>query len=206
MLIQILSVKTDFALKCQVVCNFSWSPSTTEELAPKQVAQLVPRPEKTGAITHIIIFTLLKVDILELIELNTLAQIGGTAFSDACLILARGPWISTPEIHKMIHHLTPACSTSHPIYTRFSFVHDDVIKWNHFPHHWPFVRGIHRSPVISPHKGQWRGALMFSLICALSKRLSKQSRGWWFETQSRSFWRHCNVIGLVLSIVRIYVI
>ena len=29
----------------------------------------------------------------------------------------------------------------------------------------PFVGGIHRSPVISPHKGQWRGALMFSLIC-----------------------------------------
>ena len=111
--------------------------------------------------------------------------------------------------------------------------HDDVLKWKHFPHYWPFarwryqketfstllaicagnspvpghkgqwrgalmfslfcvwingwvnngeagdlrrylahydvtvvVRGIHRSPVNSPHKGQWRGALMFSLICA----------------------------------------
>ena len=43
--------------------------------------------------------------------------------------------------------------------------HDDVIKWKHFPHYWPFMRGIHRSPVNSPHKGQWRGALMFSLIC-----------------------------------------
>ena len=43
--------------------------------------------------------------------------------------------------------------------------HDDVIKWKHFPSYWPFVRGIHRSPVNSPHKGQWRGALMFSLIC-----------------------------------------
>ena len=43
--------------------------------------------------------------------------------------------------------------------------HDDVIKWKHFPCYWPFVRGIHRSPVNSPHKGQWRGALMFSLIC-----------------------------------------
>ena len=42
---------------------------------------------------------------------------------------------------------------------------EDVIKWKHFPHYWPFVRGIHRSPVNSPHKGQWRGALMFSLIC-----------------------------------------
>ena len=43
--------------------------------------------------------------------------------------------------------------------------HDDVIKWKHLPHYWPFVRGIHRSPVNSQHKGQWRGALMFSLIC-----------------------------------------
>ena len=44
-------------------------------------------------------------------------------------------------------------------------VHDDVIKWKHFPRYWPFVRGIHWSPVISPHKGQWRGASMLSLIC-----------------------------------------
>ena len=44
--------------------------------------------------------------------------------------------------------------------------HDDVIKWKHFPGYWPFVRGIHRSPVNSPHKGQWRRAWMFSLICA----------------------------------------
>ena len=43
--------------------------------------------------------------------------------------------------------------------------HDDVIKWKHFPRYWPFVRRIHRSPANSPHKGQWRGALMFSLIC-----------------------------------------
>ena len=35
----------------------------------------------------------------------------------------------------------------------------------HFPRYWPFVQGIHRSPVYSPYKGQWRGALMFSLIC-----------------------------------------
>ena len=45
-------------------------------------------------------------------------------------------------------------------------IHDDVIKWKNFPHYWPFLRGIHRSPVNSPHKGQWRGALMFSFICA----------------------------------------
>ena len=43
--------------------------------------------------------------------------------------------------------------------------YDGVIKWKHFPRNWTFVRGIHRSPVNSPHKGQWRGALMFSLTC-----------------------------------------
>ena len=78
------------------------------------------------------------------------------------------------------------------------------------------------------HKGQWHGALVFSLVCAwtngwinnrdagdlrrqcahydvtvmpwlqmtfylrMNKPMSKQSWGWWFETPSRSLWRHCN--------------
>ena len=40
----------------------------------------------------------------------------------------------------------------------WGIIHDDVIKWKHFPRYWPCVRGIHRLPVNSPHKGQWRGA------------------------------------------------
>ena len=40
-------------------------------------------------------------------------------------------------------------------------IHDDVIKWRHFPRYWPFVRGMHPW-----HKSQWRGALMLSLIYA----------------------------------------
>ena len=44
--------------------------------------------------------------------------------------------------------------------------HEDVIKCIHFPCYRPFVRGSHQSPVNSQHKGQWRGALMFSLICS----------------------------------------
>ena len=31
----------------------------------------------------------------------------------------------------------------------------------------------------------------------LHKRLSKQSWGWWFETPSRSFWRHYNVCTVI---------
>ena len=70
--------------------------------------------------------------------------------------------------------------------------HDDVIKWKHFQRYWPFVRGIHRSPVNSPHKGQWRGAFDVFFNLRLNKRLSKQSRGWLFETLSCPLWRHCN--------------
>ena len=44
--------------------------------------------------------------------------------------------------------------------------HDDVIKGKHFPRYWTFVRGIHRSPMNSIHKGQWREDLTFSLMYA----------------------------------------
>ena len=71
--------------------------------------------------------------------------------------------------------------------------------WRHqmetFSRHWPFVRGIHRSPVNSPYKGQWRGALMFSLICVWIND--------WVNTREAGdlrryrplcpLWRHCNV-------------
>ena len=40
------------------------------------------------------------------------------------------------------------------------------LRHQHFSCHWPFVRGLHRPPVDSPHKDQWRGALMFSFMCA----------------------------------------
>ena len=47
----------------------------------------------------------------------------------------------------------------------------------------PFVRGVHRSPVISPHKGQWRGTLMFSLICAWIN-------GWVNNREADDLWPH----------------
>ena len=60
---------------------------------------------------------------------------------------------------------------------------DDVIKWKYFPRYWPFVRGIHRSPVNSPHKGQWRGTLMLSLISAWTN-------GWVNNRDAGDLWRH----------------
>ena len=79
--------------------------------------------------------------------------------------------------------------------------HDDVIKWKHFPRYWPFVQGIHRSTVNSPHKGQWRGALVFSLISAwingwLSNRDSRRHRAHHDVTVMWRSWRTSNVIKL----------
>ena len=68
--------------------------------------------------------------------------------------------------------------------------HDDVIKWKHFPRYWQFVRGIHRSTVNSPHKGQWRGPVMFSLICVWMD-------GWVNNREAgdlRRYRVHCDVI------------
>ena len=57
--------------------------------------------------------------------------------------------------------------------TKVNTLNDDVIKWKYFPRYWPFVQGIHRSPVNSPHKGQWRRALMFSV--------PEETAGWTIE-------------------------
>ena len=56
--------------------------------------------------------------------------------------------------------------------TQYAYMHVHVTNCmmtssngNKIPRYWPFVLRIHRSPVNSPYKGQWRGALVFSLIC-----------------------------------------
>ena len=38
----------------------------------------------------------------------------------------------------------------------------------------------------------WSFDVLFDL--RLNKQLSKQTGGWWFETQSRSLWRHCQAV------------
>ena len=70
------------------------------------------------------------------------------------------------EKRKIIHYMSKFLV--HMVWNDVIIValkHDDVIKWKHFPRYWPYVRGIHWSPVNSPHKGRWRESLMFSLIC-----------------------------------------
>ena len=76
---------------------------------------------------------------------------------------------------------------------KFRLQHDDVIKWKYFPLYWPFVWGIHRSPVNSPHKGQWRGALMFSFICVwINGWVNNRKDG-----DLRRYRPHCDVIVMI---------
>ena len=65
---------------------------------------------------------------------------------------------------------------------------DKVISWwrhqiETFPYR-PFVRGIHRSPVNSPHKGQWHRALIFSLNYTWTY-------GWVNNRDAGDLRRHC---------------
>ena len=75
-------------------------------------------------------------------------------------------------------------------------VHDHVNKWKHFLCYWPFVQGIHRSPVNSPHKGQWQRVLMFSLICTWTNA--------WVNNSEAGDWRrhHTHYVVTVMSIYR----
>ena len=86
-------------------------------------------------------------------------------------------------------------NNSHSLLTASNIVchyndYDDVIKWKHIPRNWPFVRGIHRSP----HKGQWRGALMFSLICAwINRWVNNRKAG-----DLRRYHAHYDVIVMII--------
>ena len=70
---------------------------------------------------------------------------------------------NTPLITKGSQSITFGSSNMGCLYTLQEML--IMMTSSNFPHYWPFVRGIHQSPVNSPHKGQWRRALMFSLIC-----------------------------------------
>ena len=99
-------------------------------------------------------------------------------------------------------------------------IQDDIVAWERFSNYFPRMIGIRQSRWFpSPW---WRHQIeTFSAslaLCAgnspvpgefpsqrpvtrsfdaffdlrMNKQLSKQPWGWWFETASRSLWRHCN--------------
>ena len=93
-----------------------------------------------------------------------------------------------------ILHMALRCQRENVNLTTGTQSHDDFIKWKHFPHYWPFVRGIHQSPLDSPHKRPVKRSFDVLFDLCLNTQLSKLSRCWWFEMPSCSFWRHCNAL------------
>ena len=59
------------------------------------------------------------------------------------------------------------------------------MTWRPFVRYWPLERGIHRSPIDSPHKEPARPAFMFHI--RLYTLLNKQSCCRWFETLRGSY-------------------
>ena len=74
-----------------------------------------------------------------------------------------------------------------------TFVMITSFHWNAIPRYWPFVRGIHRSPVDSL-KRSGNAGFDLSFDINLNKRLNKPSSCWWFGRPWRSFWRDYNVV------------
>ena len=83
-------------------------------------------------------------------------------------------------------------------------MHDDIIKWKHFPRYWPFVRGIHRSPVNSLHKGQWHGAFdVFFDLRWINGWVNSHEAGdlgcrrAHYDTTVMDGWSHCGLVMLI---------
>ena len=110
-------------------------------------------------------------------------------------------WHWPVDCHFTCNFSEISCYSIHPFKVKLGEmlfnVHDDVIKWKHFPRNWPFVWGIHRSPVNSLHKGPWRVALMFSLICVwINDRVNNREAG-----DLRRYRAHYDVIEMLVSVV-----
>ena len=75
-------------------------------------------------------------------------------------------------------------------------VHDDVLKWKHFPRYWPFVWGIHRSPVFSLTKASDAELWCSSLICGWTNV-------WVNNWVASDLGRHCahyDVIVIIMAV------
>ena len=88
-----------------------------------------------------------------------------------------------PKTKGVAIYIYRCLDTINPKYIDDISTTDDVIKWKHFPRYWPFVEGIHRSPVTRSFD------VFFDL--RLNQQLSKHWKCRWFETPPRSLWCHC---------------
>ena len=124
-------------------------------------------------------------------QLNYVYILGGVTFNDIrhikFLLFLFKSYLSCDEFRSgPFVHLVPVCRMS-TLRCFDVLFHDDAIKWKHVPRYRSFVQGIHRSP----HKGQWRGALMFSLICAWIN-------GWANNRKAGDLRRHCAHYDLIV--------
>ena len=95
-------------------------------------------------------------------------------------------------LHDSTHHVTL------PRHTKRTQQHDDVIKMETFSTLLALCAGNSPVPVNSPHKGQWRGALMFSLICARINDWANREAG-----DLRRYRGHYDVIVMKISRVAV---
>ena len=105
---------------------------------------------------------------LDFVSLLRIKQMGLQATGDSLTTAKKSPPHTEMKCHfeKNVHHWFCWKLSFSQLPVQWVMKHDDVIKWKHFLRNWPFVLGILWSSVNSSHKGQWCGALMFSLICA----------------------------------------
>ena len=103
---------------------------------------------------------------------------------------------SVPEQH-MIDSIAELVDLEKQL-AQVSVLHDDVIKWKHFPRYWTFVREFTVTSEFPSQRPVTRSFDVSFDLC-LNKLLSKQSWGWWFETSSRSLWRHCDACIITMT-------
>ena len=102
-------------------------------------------------------------------------------------------------IHLMLPNLNrPQAASTDSILIRCRLVFDfacfrstayDDVKWKHFPRYRAFTGP---GEILTQRPVTWSFNVFFDL--RLNQQLSKQWRDWWFETPSRSLWRHCNTM------------
>ena len=99
--------------------------------------------------------------------------------SDLWILLKKGDDIVSPQLHGMLSNaFFVSClpgwdsdgTVDNPLHAKFIWSIMKISWWRHqmetFSALLALCAGNSPVPVNSPHKGQWRGVLMFSLICA----------------------------------------
>ena len=96
-------------------------------------------------ITKLLYLYVVTIYILKVARFSIQIQLFNNSYMNYCLY-------KVVVVVSCVSKLNHVCNEIYIILFRLcAFVlHDDIIKWKHFPRNWPFVRGIHRSRWI-PH-------------------------------------------------------